>query len=378
LTPGTPVRGSTCAANSDYNPPAACVAAATSPAPDVTYVVRITTRSNVVFDTDGTTWDTVLYIYNGACSGTPVACNDDIGSGNTASRISTTLDPGTYYIVVDGYQSTSFGPFVLNSSVRPVGDECADAIPLTLSAGRTTVTGSTASYTPSTGSCDSGAGTPSRDVWYRFTLTQRELVFVNTFGSAFDTQLALLAGCGGVAPACTDDTCGLRQDHIVRNLAAGTYYVLVDGYSGASGNYTLNIEHLPVGSDGTPTVLTPGLATYTGNTMSLTPGLVTGSCGGDRAPEDTYYWTTCPGDAGGAFSATTCGSSIATYDTLLYVRSGATGNDLDCNDDAVPACTPADASRINATIPAGAGLFGFYVDGYGTASGNYVAAVNRP
>ena len=377
LTPGTPVRGSTCAAASDYNPPAACAGGAT-PAPDVTYVVRLPTRSNVVFDTDGTTWDTVLYIYSGACSGTPVACNDDIGGGNLASRISTTLDAGTYYIVVDGYQSSHFGPFVLNSSVRPVGDECTDAIPLTLSSGRTTVTGSTASYTPSAASCDSGTGTPSRDVWYRFTLAQRELVFVNTFGSDFDTQLGLLAGCGGIAPACTDDTCGLQQDHIVRNLPAGTYYVLVDGFGSASGNYTLNIEHLPVGSDGTPTELPRGLGTYAGNTMSAISGLVTGSCGGGRAPEDTYYWTTCPGDAGGAFGATTCGSSIASYDTLLYVRSGATGRDLDCNDDAVPACTPANASRIQATIPAGAGLFAFYVDGYDSAAGPYVAAVSRP
>ncbi|MBN1772307.1 MAG: DUF4215 domain-containing protein [Deltaproteobacteria bacterium] len=378
LTLGTPARGTTCAAHDDYTPPGTCVGSSSTPAPDVTYVFRLTTRSNVVLDTVGTAWDTVLYLYAAACSGTPIACNDDGGGSGTTSRISITLDPGTYYVVVDGYFTTNTGPFVLNSTATVSGDECLDAIPLTLAAtgGRTTATGSTAAYTNSTGSCG-GTGTPARDVWYTFTLARRELVFINTYGSAFDTQLGLLTSCGGLAPVCEDDDCSTQQDQIARNLAAGTYYVLMDGWNGASGNYTLNIEHLPVGSDGSPTVLPSGLATYTGNTMSMTPGRVTGSCGGDRAPEDTYYWTTCPADAGGAFSATTCGSGTS-YDSLIYVRSGATGTDLACNDDASPACTPSDASRINATIPGGAGIFALYIDGFGTSAGNYTAAISRP
>jgi cysteine-rich repeat protein len=376
---GTDPTGSTSCAANDYS--ATCGGGA--PGNDVVYRLDIVSRSAVTLDTDGATWDTVLHLHSGTtCPGTEVACNDDIGGGNMASRITTTLDPGTYWVVVDGYTAATAGAFTLHVTVRPAGDECADAIPLTLTAGRTTVTGSTAGYTPSTASCP--AGDTANDVWYVFRLTQREQVFINTYGSAFDTQLGLLTGCGMMATTCEDDDCGVNQDQIVRTLAAGTYYILLDGYGSASGAYTLNVEHLPVALDGTARALPAGVSTQTGNTMSMIGGsAVTGSCGGATAPEHSFFWTTCPADVGGAFTASTCSVGTA-FDTVIYVRSGATGTDLGCNDDGTSAACGGIGSELPGatgtpvTIPTGAGLFGFYVDGYGTAAGNYRAAVTRP
>lgn len=119
--------------------------------------------------------------------------------------------------------------------------------------------------------------------------------------------------------------------------------------------------------------LPAGASTQTGATSG--GGLLDGSCGSGTAPEDMFYWAQCPTAAGGTFDATTC-NAATTYDTLIYLRSGVTGAQLACNDDA--ACVTAFRSQITATVPAGAGLFGFYVDGFSSDSGNYGAQVTRP
>jgi len=74
----------------------------------------------------GTNFDTVLYVRNSPCatgSELPGGCNDDACTNSTglfrASRLTPTVTAGqTYFIVVDGY-STSSGSFTL--SVTPPG-----------------------------------------------------------------------------------------------------------------------------------------------------------------------------------------------------------------------------------------------------------------
>ncbi|NMC71862.1 MAG: hypothetical protein GYA57_17605 [Myxococcales bacterium] len=247
-------------------------------------------------------------------------------------------------------------------------DACGSATALTLAAGRTTVTGTTAGATS-----DESCGSSAPDVWYRFTLTQTEVVSLNTYGSAYDTRLAIRAGsCAAASTNCIDDSCGTLQSEIVATLAPGTYYVAVDGFSTASGAFTLNIEHVPAGNDGLARLLAAGSSTVTGTTSGT--GVVDGSCRSGSAPEHLYYWTQCPSSAGGSFTATTCGG--VTWDSTIYLRSGATGTDLACNDDSPDCGYP--ASSITAAIPSGFGLFGYYVDGFSSYSGAYTSSVTRP
>lgn len=83
-------------------------------APDVAFAWTVPRSATYVFDTEGSTYDTVLYLIDGAsCSGPVIACDDDSGSG-TRSRLERTLRAGTrLVIVVDGF-GTSAGDFVLN------------------------------------------------------------------------------------------------------------------------------------------------------------------------------------------------------------------------------------------------------------------------
>ncbi len=77
----------------------------------------VSTRSTwVTLETAGTSWDTVLHLRESPCaSGTEVGCDDDGGTGTT-SRLRVRLATGTYYVFVDGFGTTSSGPFTLTVS----------------------------------------------------------------------------------------------------------------------------------------------------------------------------------------------------------------------------------------------------------------------
>ena len=97
------------------------------------------------------------------------------------------------------------------------------------------------------------------------------------------------------------------------------------------------------------------------------PNEMTGSCGGDRAPEVTFLWT-APAD--GIYVFNTLGSD---YDTLIYATVGAcSGDELDCNDDA-----PGSVSSVM-TIQAEAGAqIVLTVDGFGSNSGDFRLQVDE-
>jgi hypothetical protein len=85
-----------------------------SNAPEVVYAFTPVSSQSYTIDTEGSSYDTYLYIKTGgACPGnTHVACDDDNGSG-TLSSITVFLNAGqTYYVFVDGF-STSSGAYVL-------------------------------------------------------------------------------------------------------------------------------------------------------------------------------------------------------------------------------------------------------------------------
>ncbi|NBR48408.1 hypothetical protein EBU02_06115 [bacterium] len=72
----------------------------------------ITTTSTVIVTSSGQT-DVVAYLYNS--SGTLLASDDD-GAGVPNFRITANLSPGTYYVKVAGYDSTTSGAYSLNVS----------------------------------------------------------------------------------------------------------------------------------------------------------------------------------------------------------------------------------------------------------------------
>ena len=70
------------------------------------------------FEAISTGYDTVLHLRRAAClsdaQADTVACSDDAAPpGDYGSRLAVLLDPGTYYLIVDGFDATQFGPYSL-------------------------------------------------------------------------------------------------------------------------------------------------------------------------------------------------------------------------------------------------------------------------
>ena len=104
----------------------ACPSSAT--APDVVYSYSPTV--DTVLDMtlcNGSDYDTKLFVYENACSGDPIRCNDDACPGHVSELLGVQLTGGnTYYIVIDGYGSSS-GDYVMDlteSEPPPPPPEC--------------------------------------------------------------------------------------------------------------------------------------------------------------------------------------------------------------------------------------------------------------
>jgi hypothetical protein len=81
--------------------------------PEWVFSIVMTGTSWVTLETLGTSWDTVLYVRESPCdTGTEVDCDDDGGS-IVDSYLRVRLRAGTHYVFVDGFGSTSSGPFTL-------------------------------------------------------------------------------------------------------------------------------------------------------------------------------------------------------------------------------------------------------------------------
>lgn len=91
----------------------------------VELVYTFTTDARVGLEARSSGYDTVLHLRR-AClddgPGATVACSDDSSPpGDYGSRIAVDLDPGTYFLIVDGFDSSQFGPFTLTTKFAADG-----------------------------------------------------------------------------------------------------------------------------------------------------------------------------------------------------------------------------------------------------------------
>lgn len=195
-------------------------------------------------------YDTRLAVFNSSLS--LVTCNDDdpnCGAPNYQSRISDLdLNPGTYYIVVDGYGNLE-GPYELNVVYTEEGTGCtggsdistATPIALPYSAADSTI-GACHNYSIS---CELGQGLPVSDMWY--SVVMDTFVFMDIWTTCdtlgIDTRVALLDSNANQIHCNDDDpTCGTNKSRIEdAYLSPGQYYIVVEGAI-ADGDFTLNVD----------------------------------------------------------------------------------------------------------------------------------------
>jgi hypothetical protein len=212
-----------------------------------------------------------------------------------------------------------------------------------------------------TGNC--GASNTAPDVFYRFTVPQRAIVYAHSFGTPYDSVLFFSSGCGAVQPGgyvCNDDSCGTLQSQIVQVLDPGTYYLVVSGWAGSRGPYNIEMQALPASA--MVAQIGEGFSVVAGNTSGW-PNLHTPTCGFSNAPDHTYFTTSCWWSPGGFYYAFACAGTA--YDSELQFRQGNSGI-TSCNDDWCGLQSYTDGFRAG-----GAGINAFYVDGWAGNSGFY-------
>mgnify|MGYP002525883757 FL=1 len=91
-------------------------------------------------------------------------------------------------------------------------------------------------------------GSTSPDVVYSYAPTADMSIDISICESAYDTKLYVYENDAGNNIACNDDACNSSDGSPYRStldqvsLTAGnTYYIVVDGYSGNSGDYNISV-----------------------------------------------------------------------------------------------------------------------------------------
>ncbi|HWC76047.1 MAG TPA: fibronectin type III domain-containing protein, partial [Blastocatellia bacterium] len=173
---------------------------------------------------------------------------DPLGKGES---VSPTLTAGTrYFIVVDGATADTFGGFHLSlRSGLPSNDTCAT--PTLIEASRLPFSETASTFganddlnpdEPCLRTRQSGTGpeviyqfTPADSQNYRLTVTPMGL---------YDTSIYIVTNCGSLVGCTSADFQGAGgAEFIQRNLTAGTtYFIVVDGFGGDSGDFSIFFE----------------------------------------------------------------------------------------------------------------------------------------
>ncbi len=142
----------------------------------------------------------------------------------------------------DAWSAWSASRSFTTLSGGPANDNFSSAIVISGSSGQTT--GSNVNATKESGEPNHAGITGGRSVWWRWTAPASGQVTISTFGSNFDTTLAVYTGTSVsnlTLVAQNDDAGGGNQSQVAFNAVNGTVYrIAVDGYSGVSGSIVLN------------------------------------------------------------------------------------------------------------------------------------------
>jgi hypothetical protein len=233
---------------------------ASSESKELVYKLDVTRRQRVTIEVDPQ-FDSVLYVRKDDCAEaeSEVACNDDATAGagkrgpsSRGSRIDEVLEPGTYYVFVDGYGSEA-GPFRMNvqlADVPTLADACRQTRPLASAKIAGTLTGS---FDHAHASC--GADAKGPDALHRFDVAARARVRITEHSADFTPAVHLRKQCADEHSeiACADSA--LKSDEATWSgmLDPGSYVLFADSSDkDARGTYTLQTELAP---DAVPGVL---------------------------------------------------------------------------------------------------------------------------
>ncbi len=177
-------------------------------------------------------------------------CGDKSSELSCGETVDDVLAQGTYFLSVDGATTSSFGKFDLEYSVQDVSAQETACKSAGVLVENQNVTGNTKGQPNRFETSCGGDGRlgSAGDRVHRLVITQRSTVSLVLSTAGWDGVLALRRVCldpnGSSGPhaaevSCNNDSEDSQHSRINATLDPGTYFVVVDGFRGAEGNYTL-------------------------------------------------------------------------------------------------------------------------------------------
>ncbi|MCK4546469.1 MAG: PPC domain-containing protein [Candidatus Eisenbacteria sp.] len=170
---------------------------------------------------------------------------DCITFGNT-SATTPCLEPGTYYIVVDGYFGAECS-YTLTITCEectcpgaaPENDTCDGAIEVFYGDEISgDLTNATNNYDPGSAGC-TGYAAAGKDVTYVIDVAAGEKLAIKMAPQGFDASLYVVTDCDDVAGTCIvgSDNCCTGADEVVvfSSAGGGTYYIICDACGSGNG-----------------------------------------------------------------------------------------------------------------------------------------------
>jgi hypothetical protein len=268
-----------------------------SDAREMVYELDVPRRRRVTIDVDAH-FDSVLYIRKDDCTdeSAEVDCNDDSPTGDrNQSRIERVLDPGKYFVFVDGYnqESGAYKLTVSTSDVVALSDACRRAPRLAPGAVVAATTEGAADDFEA--SCGGGAAGP--DAPWRFDLASRERVRLIEHSDEVAPVVHVRRACGDPESevACGESRPGTNDAALTGVFDPGAYTAFADARErDSAGRYTLSLETAPATGSGTAgdacgdaIPLAGSGGTVPGDTFPARDDL-SASCGGSGAADVVY------------------------------------------------------------------------------------------
>lgn len=298
---------------------------------------------------------------------TQVTLDNGLGSHPATGMVTVTPGQSTTYTL------TASGPGGQTTAQVTVqvaslnGDQCSSAFLVTASGTFTGDTRTAVNDYSQSNSC-TGFASSGPDIVYRVPLSVGDRLRATLQPSTtWDASLYLVTSCSDIAQSCVAGQDNGNPEVVDYTSAqAGDYFLIVDGYGGAAGAYTLTIElnPAPIVNDrcaGAIDVTAGG--TFTGDTRNATadydPGA--GGCTGFAArSKDLVYRVTLA--AGERLRA----SLSAAWDSSLYLAT-------DCgsiNSSCVAGQDNGNPEEVDFLSVSG-GTYFLVVDGFGSAAGAF-------
>ena len=297
-----------------------------------------------------TSWDPSISLVGGPatnCNTTPRVCLTGSDSGlsgasETAVYVNNSAAAMTIFVVIDSYSAGSTGPFELTAIVeaQPVGENCVNAEPLTLSAGACTLNGqTTVGYVSDYGIGAKCVGTAGADRVYSVTVPGNHRISATvTPTSSWNPSINLVLDpfffCGWPPRECLagSDTGGVgAPDTVAANIMDPGFevYVIVESLDvRGMGPFDLAVSVAPIPPPapqgdpcGTPVQLTGSVSlageTNTGMAKDCNPAI---SCTGygNAGADKVYLITVAPGQT---LEASVTGEGT-TGDPAIYLVGG--------------------------------------------------------